>query len=112
MKRLQNVRLSVRPLTETKDATQGTVSSNWNHVRYQRFNVWPLEPQKRPKMDREGFDATWMAQARSNPAVVDGSRLVALDEDDQPILIFYVEKVMPKGRVQKIWLTEVAEVQS
>jgi hypothetical protein len=112
VERTRNVRLSVRELTEEIDATHGTTSSSWNHVRYQRFTVWPLKPDTRVKMSRDGLDAHWMAQGRAKPEVEDTARLVALDSDGQPTMIFKVEKVFVEGRTQKLYLKEIAEVQS
>lgn len=106
------MRLSVRTLSETVDGTQGTVSSSWAHARYQRFMVWPIKPDTRLKLSRDGLDAEWKAQGRATPAVPDTARLVAFDSDGNVEMVFEMVKAFSEGRAQVLYLKEVAEVQS
>ena len=112
MQRTRNVRLSVRTLTEAVDPVQGSLNSSWAHTRYQRFTIWPLKPDVRRKISREGMDADWQAQGRDKPAVDDTMRLVALDSEGVQELVFTVVKSLSSGRKQMVYLKEVAEVQS
>jgi len=112
VQRTRNVRLSVRTLSEAVDSTQGTVSSSWVHARYQRFTVWPLKADVRFKLSRDGLDAEWMAQGRASPEVPDTARLVALDSDGAPTMVFKVLKGFTEGRTQKLYLKETGEIQS
>ena len=104
--------MSVRPLTEAVDETQATVTSSWAHDRYQRFTIWPIGIDVQIKLQRASVDADWMAQARHLPAVPDRARLVALDRDGQPELVFHVKKVTQVGRKQLIYMKETGEIQS
>lgn len=111
-RRLRHVRVSVRSLTQGKDA-DGWPTESYGHDRYQRLQTLaPLDGESMQRLQREGFYADWTATARARPAIPDTARLVTFDENGDPDVFLDVEKVLRRGRRQTILLKEVREVQS
>ena len=112
MRRLTNVRVSVRQMDIVKNATWGTHDESWSHVRFQKLqSLVPLRMESIFEIARRGFNADWVATARSRPAIQDGWRIVAFVDCDVE-MVFDVVKVGVRGRVQTIHLQEVGSVQS
>lgn len=109
----RQVRVSVRPLSESEDSAWHVGDETYAHDRYQRlFSLAPLSGEAVQRMQREGFYADWEATAARKPAIPDGARLVTFDEFDEPDLWFHVEKVLPHGRTSRLLLREIYEEQS
>ena len=97
--RLTRVRVSVRSLTETKDAAYKTVVKSWAHVRYQELEILsPISGDRLLRADRAAADATWRAVARHKPAVLDTDRLATLKADGTDDRVLEVVKAAGRAR--------------
>lgn len=112
-RRRRHVRVSVRPLAETVDATWLVESQSFAHARYQRLSVLePLSGREVLRMSRRGWHADWRAEARTRPAIPDGAMLVTYDYDGNADLRFRVVKALPGRRRTELLLREIREEQS
>lgn len=116
MARNRRAKVSHRPQSEAEadggDADWNLEEKSWSHTRYLHVTLAPAGPSTRFTLDREEYQADWVAvYPHSSPEVADGDRLVTLDASGNDDLVLEVEKVVPHGRKQVIYLEEKARVQ-
>lgn len=110
-RRFRNVRVSVRPQVEAKDAAWKTPNKTYPHARYQRLFILEALSGERLLRAREVHDASWEAQARDRPVITDHSRIVVLDAAGADILTLEVVKVHPDGGFVRLQLKDITEQQ-
>lgn len=110
--RLTNVRVSIRAMTETKDAAWKTPIKSWAHVRFQRMlTLAPTSGREALKEARAVNEALWAATARDKPVITDTDRIVTLTAAGADDLVLEVLKVQPRGPRQELLLRLTGEQQ-